>query len=179
MRVAYAAVLEISVGSVLFQSGLPHAERARRGTRQGRRVLETYKQAVLVRAGSSIPECRLWPGTTASLCRRPIATGTRASRCSRPATVPARGPAGGESSRSLPHHRGRHADPHRPDLHPALRHRRGPVVEWQAPPRWEHLSRLSTRRVATVDLRRTTQSRIRHQRHPRRPRSTGPHHRLD
>lgn len=48
MSVAYTAVLEVSEDSVLFLSGLPHAERVRRGTRKGRRALGTYRQAVLV-----------------------------------------------------------------------------------------------------------------------------------
>lgn len=48
MSVAYTAVLEVSEDSVLFLSSLLHAERRRRGTRKGRRVLGTYKQAVLV-----------------------------------------------------------------------------------------------------------------------------------
>lgn len=48
MSVAYTAVLEVSEGSVLFLSGLLHAERVRRGTRKGTRALGAYKQAVLV-----------------------------------------------------------------------------------------------------------------------------------
>jgi hypothetical protein len=48
MSVAYTAVLEVSEASVLFLSGLLHAERVRRGTRKGTRALGTYKQAVLV-----------------------------------------------------------------------------------------------------------------------------------
>jgi hypothetical protein len=48
MSVTYTAVLDISEDSVLFLSGLLRAERVRRGTRQGRRALGTYKQAVLV-----------------------------------------------------------------------------------------------------------------------------------
>jgi hypothetical protein len=48
MSVAYAAVLEVSEDTVLFLSGLLHAERMRRGTRARRRALGTYKQAVLV-----------------------------------------------------------------------------------------------------------------------------------
>lgn len=48
MSVTYTAVLEVSEGSVLFLSGLLHAERLRRGTRKGRRALGTYRQAVLV-----------------------------------------------------------------------------------------------------------------------------------
>ncbi|HSV66011.1 MAG TPA: transposase family protein [Mycobacteriales bacterium] len=48
MSVTYTAVLEVSEDSVLFLSGLLHAERTRRGTRAGRRALGTYKQAVLV-----------------------------------------------------------------------------------------------------------------------------------
>jgi hypothetical protein len=48
MSVPYTAVLEVSKDSVLFLSALLHAERLRRGTRRGRRVLSTYKQAVLV-----------------------------------------------------------------------------------------------------------------------------------
>jgi hypothetical protein len=39
MSAAYTAVLEMSEDSVLFLSGLLHAERARRGTRKGRRAL--------------------------------------------------------------------------------------------------------------------------------------------
>ncbi len=46
--VTYTAVLEVSEDSVLFLSGLLHAERLRRGTRKGRRAMGTYKQAVLV-----------------------------------------------------------------------------------------------------------------------------------
>lgn len=48
MSVTYTAVLDVSEGSVLFLSGLLHAERRRRGTRKDRRALGTYKQAVLV-----------------------------------------------------------------------------------------------------------------------------------
>jgi hypothetical protein len=48
MSVAYTAVLEVSEDSVLYLSGLLHAERLRRGTRKGRRALGTYKQADLV-----------------------------------------------------------------------------------------------------------------------------------
>ncbi len=46
--VAYTAVLPIRQSTVSFVSGLLAAERARRGTRQGRRVLGCYRQAVLV-----------------------------------------------------------------------------------------------------------------------------------
>jgi DDE superfamily endonuclease len=48
MSVTYEAVLDLSQDSVLFLSGLPHAERVRRGTRKDTRALGTYKQAVLV-----------------------------------------------------------------------------------------------------------------------------------
>ena len=48
MSVTYEAVLDVSEDSVLFLSGLLHAERLRRGTRTGTRKLSTYKQAVLV-----------------------------------------------------------------------------------------------------------------------------------
>jgi hypothetical protein len=48
MSVTYEAVLDVSEDSVLFLSGLLHAERVRRGTRKGTRALSTYKQAVLV-----------------------------------------------------------------------------------------------------------------------------------
>lgn len=48
MSVAYTAVLEVSEDSVLFLSGLLHAERRRGGTRKGTRALGTYRQAVLV-----------------------------------------------------------------------------------------------------------------------------------
>ncbi len=48
MSVTYTAVLDVSEDTVLFLSGLLHAERQRRGTRKGRRKLSTYKQAVLV-----------------------------------------------------------------------------------------------------------------------------------
>jgi hypothetical protein len=45
--VTYEAVLDVSEDSVLWLSGLLHAERVRRGTRKGTRVLSTFKQAVL------------------------------------------------------------------------------------------------------------------------------------
>ena len=48
MSVTYTAVLDVSEDSVLFLSGLLHAERLRRGTRKGTRALSTYQQAVLV-----------------------------------------------------------------------------------------------------------------------------------
>ena len=48
MSVTYTAVLDVSEDSVLFLSGLLHAERLRRGTRTGSRALSTYRQAVLV-----------------------------------------------------------------------------------------------------------------------------------
>jgi hypothetical protein len=48
MSVTYTAVLDVSEDTVLFLSGLLRAERQRRGTRKGRRMLSTYKQAVLV-----------------------------------------------------------------------------------------------------------------------------------
>jgi hypothetical protein len=48
MSVTYTAVLDVSEDSVLFLSGLLHAERVRRGTRTDTRALSTYRQAVLV-----------------------------------------------------------------------------------------------------------------------------------
>jgi DDE superfamily endonuclease len=48
MSVPYTAVLDVSEDSVRFLSALLHAERVRRGTRKGRRVLGTYQQAILV-----------------------------------------------------------------------------------------------------------------------------------
>ena len=48
VSVTYTAVLDVSEDSVLFLSGLLHAERVRRGTRTDTRALGTYKQAVLV-----------------------------------------------------------------------------------------------------------------------------------
>ena len=47
MSVTYTAVLDVSEDSVLFLSGLLHAERIRRGTRKDTRALSTYTQAVL------------------------------------------------------------------------------------------------------------------------------------
>ncbi len=47
MSVTYTAVLNVSEDSVLFLSGLLHAEWARRGTRKNTRALSTYRQAVL------------------------------------------------------------------------------------------------------------------------------------
>lgn len=47
VRVTYEAVLDVSNDSVLFLSGLLHAERVGRGTRKNTRALGTYKQAVL------------------------------------------------------------------------------------------------------------------------------------
>ena len=46
--VTYTAVLPTSEETVLFVSGLLAAERRRRGTRRGRRVLGCYRQAVLI-----------------------------------------------------------------------------------------------------------------------------------
>jgi hypothetical protein len=48
MSVTYTGVLDVSEDSVLFLSGLLHAERVRRGTRADSRAVSTYKQAVLV-----------------------------------------------------------------------------------------------------------------------------------
>ena len=47
MSVTYTAVLTVSEDSVLFLSGLLHAERICRGTRKDTRALGTYQQAVL------------------------------------------------------------------------------------------------------------------------------------
>jgi hypothetical protein len=47
VSVTYTAVLDVSEDSVLFLSGLLHAERVRRGTRTDTRALGTYRQAVL------------------------------------------------------------------------------------------------------------------------------------
>ena len=47
MSVTYTAVLDVSEDSVLFLSGLLHAERVRRGTRKDTRAVGTYQQAVL------------------------------------------------------------------------------------------------------------------------------------
>jgi hypothetical protein len=46
--VAYTALLTVRQETVLFLAGLLDAERTRRGTRRGRRVLGCFKQAVLV-----------------------------------------------------------------------------------------------------------------------------------
>ena len=48
MSVTYTAVLDVSEDSVLFLSGLLHAERVRLSTRKDSRALGTYRQAVLV-----------------------------------------------------------------------------------------------------------------------------------
>lgn len=48
MSVTYTATLSMREETVLFVSRLLHAERARRGTRTGTRVLSCFKQAVLV-----------------------------------------------------------------------------------------------------------------------------------
>jgi hypothetical protein len=47
VSVTYTAVLDVSEDSVLFLSGLLHAERMCRGTRKDTRALGTYQQAVL------------------------------------------------------------------------------------------------------------------------------------
>ncbi|MEU7917001.1 HARBI1 family protein [Microbispora bryophytorum] len=46
--VTYTAALDVRRETVLFLSGLLHAERRRRGTRQGRRALGCFAQAVLI-----------------------------------------------------------------------------------------------------------------------------------
>ena len=48
MSVTYTAVLPVRDHTVLFVSGLLHAERRRLGTRAGRRSLGCYRQAILV-----------------------------------------------------------------------------------------------------------------------------------
>jgi hypothetical protein len=48
MSVTYTATLSVREETVLFVSGLLHAERRRRGTRTGTRALGCFKQAVLV-----------------------------------------------------------------------------------------------------------------------------------
>jgi hypothetical protein len=48
MSVTYTATLSVREQTVLFVSGLLHAERPRRGTRTGSRALGCFKQAVLV-----------------------------------------------------------------------------------------------------------------------------------
>jgi hypothetical protein len=48
MSVTYTATLPVGEHTVLFLSGLLHAERRRLGTRAGARVLGCYRQAVLV-----------------------------------------------------------------------------------------------------------------------------------
>jgi hypothetical protein len=48
MSVTYTATLPVREATVLFLSGLLHAERRRRGTRAGTRSLGCYRQAILV-----------------------------------------------------------------------------------------------------------------------------------
>src|SRR5436190_11113012 len=48
MSVTYTATLSVREETVLFVSGLLHAERQRRGTRAGTRALGCFKQAVLI-----------------------------------------------------------------------------------------------------------------------------------
>jgi hypothetical protein len=48
MSVTYTATLGVREETVLYLSGLLHAERLRRGTRRGRRSLGCFRQAVLV-----------------------------------------------------------------------------------------------------------------------------------
>jgi hypothetical protein len=48
MSVSYIATLPVRDQTVLYVSGLLHAERARRGTRKDRRALTPFKQAVLI-----------------------------------------------------------------------------------------------------------------------------------
>jgi hypothetical protein len=45
VSVTYTAVLDVSEDSVLFLSGLLHAERVRRGTRTDTRALSTYNRS--------------------------------------------------------------------------------------------------------------------------------------
>ena len=48
MSVTYTATLPVSEDTVLFVSGLLHAQRRRLGTRAGARSLGCYRQAILV-----------------------------------------------------------------------------------------------------------------------------------
>jgi len=48
MSITYTAMLPVRDETVLYLSGLLHAERLRRGTRRGRRALTCFRQSVLV-----------------------------------------------------------------------------------------------------------------------------------
>src|SRR5512135_3474215 len=119
----------------MFLSGLLHAERVRRGTRKDTRALDTYKQAVLAlrwlfddtRMSQLARDNNISVSTAYDY--RNEAIGVR-----RPQAVPARGAAGRQGRRAHPRAAGRHADLHRPDLHPGPHTRGGPVVVGQAPP---------------------------------------------
>ena len=58
MSGTYQAVLDVSEDSVLFLSGLLHAERVRLGTRKGTRALSTYKYYIRSSAGRGSPRRR-------------------------------------------------------------------------------------------------------------------------
>jgi hypothetical protein len=80
--VSYIAVLPIRESTVAFVSGLLFGERARRGTRRGRRALGCYRHAIMVLRWFLAPPGSLnSPATTRSVPPRPTATYTKRSTC--------------------------------------------------------------------------------------------------
>src|SRR3954465_423775 len=172
MSVTYTGVLDVSEDSVLFLSGLLHAERVRRGTRTDSRALSTYKQAVLVLRW-------LFDDTRMTQLARDntIGLSTAYDYRDEAITVLAAGKPslhGALLAAKAAGHTHVILDGtlictdriSTPGSHPGC----GPGVEREAPPpRREHPGRVRARRLAAVDLGRAPGPRARHHRPPRPP----------
>jgi hypothetical protein len=130
MSVTYTATLPVGEHTVLFLSGLLHAERRRLGTRAGTRVLGCYRQAVLVLRwlldGTRITQAgrrqRHQPLDRLHLPAR------RPHRARRLRSRTAVGAARGEDGRLRPRHHRWDPDRDRPVPHPRTDTRGGSVV---------------------------------------------------
>ncbi len=135
--VTYIGVLPIGEPTAAFLSQLLAEERARRGTRRGRRALGCYRHACWCCAGSSSdaggPARRRQPAV--QLDRVPLpARGHR--RAGRRRSRTARCPVGRPGGRAHPRPARWDLDRHRPVLGRRSERRGGPVVVGQAPRPW-------------------------------------------
>src|SRR2546430_10595781 len=111
MSVTYTAVLPAHEETVLFVSGLLHAERRRLGTRAGTRSMGCFKQAILVLRwlldGTRVAQLAV--DNQISRSTRIRLPARRHHRARRPSSRPAVSAAGREDGRLRPRHHRRHA----------------------------------------------------------------------
>ena len=167
MSVTYTAVLPVCEHTVLFLSGLLHAERRRLGTRAGTRSLGCYRQAILVLRwlldGTRIRQLATDNQHQPVDRLRLPARGHHRAR--RPGSRPAIGAARGEDGRLRPCQHRRHADRDRPVPHSRPDPRRGSLVVGKArQPRRERAGHHRPGRLAALDLTRASRPRTRHHR---------------